>query len=93
MFLISCQSVKDGLSGAKKENSDEFLVQKKNPLVMPPDFMKLPKPMNTISLNENMILEEETDIQKILEISEDKNESSESKFGKTEEFIREKIKK
>ena len=39
-FLTSCQSIKDGLSGRKSENSDEFLVQKKNPLVMPPDFMK-----------------------------------------------------
>ena len=27
--LTSCQSVKDGLQGKKKENSDEFLVQKK----------------------------------------------------------------
>ena len=29
VFLISCQSVKDGLSGNKRENSDEFLVKKK----------------------------------------------------------------
>ena len=28
-FLTSCQSIKDGLSGRKSENSDEFLVQKK----------------------------------------------------------------
>ena len=27
--LTACQSVKDGLSGSKSENSDEFLVQKK----------------------------------------------------------------
>ena len=37
LFLASCQSIKDGLSGKKSENSDEFLVQKKNPLVLPPD--------------------------------------------------------
>ena len=35
IFLTSCQSIKDGLSGSKSENSDEFLVQKKNHLVMP----------------------------------------------------------
>ena len=29
LFLYSCQSIKDGLSGSKSENSDEFLVQKK----------------------------------------------------------------
>ena len=28
-FILSCQSIKDGLSGKKRENSDEFLVQKK----------------------------------------------------------------
>ena len=45
MFLFtSCQSIKDGLSGRKNENSDEFLVKKKNPLVTPPNFMELPEP-------------------------------------------------
>ena len=29
IFLTSCQSIKDGLSGRKTENSDEFLVKKK----------------------------------------------------------------
>ena len=28
----------------KKNNTNEFLVNKKNPLTMPPDFEKLPKP-------------------------------------------------
>jgi len=28
-FLNACQGIKDGLSGRKSENSDEFLVQKK----------------------------------------------------------------
>ena len=28
-FLISCQSVKDGLTGVKRNNSDEFLIEKK----------------------------------------------------------------
>ena len=47
IFLYSCQ----GLSDAKKvmENqkvisTDEFLVKKKNPLVLPPDFEKIPEP-------------------------------------------------
>ena len=33
LAVTSCQSVKNALSGVKKENSDEFLVQKKNPMV------------------------------------------------------------
>ena len=46
ILLNSCQSVKDGLSGNKKNTAEEFLVEKKNPLVLPPDFEKLPKPGN-----------------------------------------------
>ena len=42
--LSACQSLKDGLTGKKKNNSDEFLVKKKNPLVLPPEFNKLPEP-------------------------------------------------
>ncbi len=44
LAVTSCQSVKNALSGVRQENSDEFLVQKKNPLVLPPDFTDLPKP-------------------------------------------------
>ena len=49
LFLISsilqgCQSVSDGLTLKKKENSQQFLIEKKQPLVMPPDFDKLPEP-------------------------------------------------
>ena len=44
-FVFSgCQSVKDGLTGSKSKNSDEFLVEKKNPLVTPPEFDELPTP-------------------------------------------------
>ena len=66
-FLLgSCQSVKDGLSGKKKENSDEFLVQKKNPLVLPPNFMELPTPEIENYEDEISKIDEETDIENIL---------------------------
>ena len=42
LAVTSCQSVKNALSGVREENSDEFLIQKKNPLVLPPDFTDLP---------------------------------------------------
>jgi len=44
MAAKGCQSVKDGLTGKKKQNSDEFLIEKKNPLTKPPDYEKLPNP-------------------------------------------------
>ena len=47
MFLTSCGVVKEGFGSPKKENSDEFLVEKKMPLKMPPKFNELPKPRET----------------------------------------------
>ena len=47
----ACQSVKDGLTGKKQTNADEFLVKKKNPLSIPPEFEKLPEPKNLIKNN------------------------------------------
>ena len=40
----SCQTVKEGFTSQKKKSTDEFLVEKKSPLVMPPDFNELPLP-------------------------------------------------
>ena len=34
----SCQTVKEGFTSQKKKSTDEFLVEKKSPLVMPPEF-------------------------------------------------------
>lgn len=42
--LQSCGTVKEGFSSQKKNSSDEFLVEKKSPLVMPPNFDELPTP-------------------------------------------------
>ncbi len=38
IFLSNCSSVKDALSYTKKPSGDEFLVKKKDPLTMPPEF-------------------------------------------------------
>ena len=43
-FLFGCKSAKDVLTLKKKNNADEFLVEKKNPLVLPPEYGKLPLP-------------------------------------------------
>ena len=44
LFLLSCGTVKEGFTNQKKKSTDEFLVEKKSPLVMPPDFEELPIP-------------------------------------------------
>lgn len=77
IFFSGCQSIKEGLEGSKKSKSaEEFLVNKKNPLVLPPNFSKLPEPVSTTE-NED---ENEFDLKEILDgdkIQED-NEISKS---------------
>ena len=95
IFLNSCQSFKDALSGKKYESSDEFLVIKKNPLVLPPDFGRLPEPEDTVKMSREESVE--TEIDDILssikpeEISDGKIESL-SENSSTEKFILEQIK-
>ncbi len=48
----SCQTVKEGFTSQKKKSTDEFLVEKKSPLVMPPDFNELPLPKTSQNLEE-----------------------------------------
>ncbi len=45
LFLLAgCQSAQDAFTLKKKSSVDEFLVEKKSPLVLPPDYGKLPIP-------------------------------------------------
>ena len=47
-MLNSCadtfSSVKRGITGEKSKSTDEFLVEKKDPLILPPNFDELPLP-------------------------------------------------
>jgi hypothetical protein len=43
-MISGCSSVKEGMALKKKSNSQQFLIEKKNPLIMPPDYEKLPEP-------------------------------------------------
>ena len=52
LIFYSCGTIKEGFSNQKKNNSDEFLVEKKSPLVMPPDYNKLPVPNEVLDKNE-----------------------------------------
>ena len=59
-FVTSCGdtvgSIKRGLTGQKGNSADEFLVKKKDPLILPPDFENLPTP------DERAMAEEEISI-------------------------------
>jgi len=65
IFLVtSCAdtwgNVKRGLTGAKQKSTDEFLVQKKDPLILPPDFESLPSPSDRDEAIEEMSSFEKT---------------------------------
>jgi len=98
LFLIvllqsGCQNVKDGLSGAKKSNSDEFLIEKKNPLVLPPEFNKLPEPQILSKKEKNN--ETEINLKSVINKQSTGTEASSTKsnLGKSlEKSILEKIK-
>ena len=57
-FVTSCGdtlgSVKRGLTGAKANSADEFLVKKKDPLILPPDFENLPTPQERSAASEEI---------------------------------------
>ena len=90
-LLSGCQSLKDGLDGIKKSKSaEEFLIEKKNPLVLPPDFSKLPTPKNS-SEEENET--ENLDIEKIFKKNPKKTvKNNPKKNNSLEKSIIEKIK-
>ena len=91
IFLASCGVIKEGFGSAKKENSDEFLVEKKMPLKMPPKFNELPKPSETNQTNNA----NDNEIKTLISNTENKSgsESQNKKVNKNlKETLLEKIK-
>jgi len=93
LALTACKTIKDGLSGAKTENSDEFLVQKKNPLTLPPKYSELPRPKDSTIENEEISLNQDSlDIQKMLGIEEEVKNLPSPQSGEAEDFVLRNIK-
>ena len=46
LFITGCNIVKKAFDPQRKNSSEEFLVEKKLPLSMPPEFEELPIPSN-----------------------------------------------
>jgi hypothetical protein len=89
LSIASCGTVKEGFSNNKKNNSDEFLVEKKSPLVMPPEYNELPTP------NERKVQKETNDIKSLISNSsnEEIKENLDEKNSTIENSILKKIKK
>ena len=97
LFLLSgCQDVKKGFSGKNIDQGEEFLVIKKNPLVVPPDFEKMPVPKNEIDKTNSIKVENDqvSEFEKLLK-NKDENiniSNSNENTGDLEKKIIDKIK-
>jgi hypothetical protein len=91
LFIYSCGAAREGFTNQKKENKDEFLVEKKSPLMMPPDYDELPLPNSEVGDTQNS----ETNVKKLIVNNENDNSKSLNQDGsnkKIEESLIEKIK-
>ena len=81
ILFTACNNLNEAKKVLKNEKTfttDEFLVKKKEPLTMPPDFDKLPLPNSETNKSD---LSEEEKIKKILKLPEEnlnKNKNSSS---------------
>ena len=87
-FLSACESAREGFTLKKKDNSDEFLVEKKNPLVMPPNYEDLPKPEDFQSGEENT---KDDEFEKIINNTKNTNTKSTKERTSIEESVIDKI--
>ena len=97
LFLFSgCQDVKKGFSGKNIDEGEEFLVIKKNPLVVPPDFEKMPIPKDEIEESSSKKFEnnQDSEFKKLLKTQDQNIDISDSieNTGNIEKKIIDKIK-
>ena len=90
-LLSSCGGLKDAgkvLRNEKTATTDEFLVKKKRPLVLPPDYQKLPEPGEI----KNKEFSEEEKIKSILKAPK-QDKTNRNKSSSVEKSILDKIRK
>ena len=88
----SFDNIKKGLGGEKRTSTDEFLVRKKEPLVMPPKWKNLPEPGGVMKSDDEV--REATDIEELIQLGKNQESSinPEQGSGSLEESILKKIK-
>jgi len=93
IFLLTyCSTAKKAFTNQKKNSTDEFLVEKKSPLVMPPNYKELPLPTKQNSKTDL----EENNIENLFKNNNNENNFSDSSKNETtnfEESLLEKINK
>ena len=95
LLFYSCGTIKEGFTNQKKNSSDEFLVEKKAPLVMPPSYNDLPIP-GSLEAEDSEVRESGEDIKSLISIKKNETELKENNLEinqNLEESLLEKIKK
>ena len=71
-ILVGCQSFKNTLTLKKDQSVYEFLIEKKNPLVLPPDYSELPVPKKQNETKKASVQDENIDLSEVLKKSDKK---------------------
>ena len=90
--LTACSTFEEAgkvLRNERVKTTDEFLIQKRQPLTIPPDINKIPEPNSLEQVKKDG--EEKEQIKEILGTSEETSSSSSSKTRSTEKSILEQI--
>ena len=89
LILSACGTVKEAFDPQRKNSSDEFFVEKKSPLSMPPDFENLPEPKS--KKDSNIQEEEDNNIESLIIDTQNNNNSDENKSLKNSSNLEDSI--
>ncbi len=91
LIFNSCSTVQKAFDPERKNSSDEFLVEKKSPLSMPPDFEELPIPQ----IGQTNEQDQSEDIETLItnsQVDNNQNQSLDNTGEELEEILINKIK-
>jgi len=91
IFLSNCQSLgnlKKAMTGQKINTTDEFLIKKKDPLILPPQHEKLPLPKSS-----DFQEKEENTVQSILKTGQNSEIKKSSGMSSLEKKVLEELRK
>ena len=83
VLYSGCSSVKSAFDSGRKNSSEEFLVEKKSPLSMPPDFDELPVPKADIEKK----IDQDKDIELLITKDAANQENTDQINNSDEEFL------
>ena len=83
VLFSGCSSVKSAFDSGRKNSSEEFLVEKKSPLSMPPDFDELPIP----KADKEKKVDQDKDIELLITKDAANQENTDQINNSDEEFL------